>query len=347
MGTQEHAGPDSHGADPDAAAVVERYARFAREEAPGRSELYAQWAAGVAAAPELATILAGIPADRRQPPLVFAVTRMLGAPEDGVAAWGSWLRAHADEVVAEASARRLQTNEPQRCAALLPALAGVPGPIALLEVGASAGLCLYPDRYSYLFRERRTGAVRALDPADGPSAVVLECEISGSPPLEMPDIVWRAGIDVAPLNAADSADRAFLTSLVWPGEAGRRERIEAALDIAATDPPLMMEGDASDPAVLRRAAARAPVGATLVVTTPGVLPHIPRAGRERLIDAVRALDAVWISIDPPGLHEAWVPPVDPATWNGFVLGRDGVPLAAVDPLGAFVEWRAGERDAAG
>jgi hypothetical protein len=50
---------------------------------------------------------------------------------------------------------------------------------------------------------------------------------------------------------------------------------------------------------------------------------------------------VWVSIDPPGLHSAWDPPVDAEHWGGFVLGRDGVPLAAVDPLGSFVEWRAG------
>ncbi len=93
--------------------------------------------------------------------------------------------------------------------------------------------------------------------------------------------------------------------------------------------------------MLRAAAARAPAGATLVITTPGVLPHIPRAGRDRLLATLRELDAVWISIDPPGLHDAWRPRVDPATWGGFVLGRDGVPLAAVDPLGASVEWRAG------
>jgi hypothetical protein len=128
---------------------------------------------------------------------------------------------------------------------------------------------------------------------------------------------------------------------VWPGEHGRAARIEAALDIVAADPPVMIAGDASDPAVLHAAAALAPADATLVITTPGVLPHIPRAGRERLIAAVRDLDGVWISIDPPGLHDAWVPRVDPKTWGGFVLGRDGVPLAAVDPLGGFVEWRAG------
>lgn len=75
-----------------------------------------------------------------------------------------------------------------------------------------------------------------------------------------------------------------------------------------------------------------------------MLAHIPRAGRERLIGALSHLDAVWISIDPPGLHEAWRPPVDPATWGGFVLGVDGVPVAAVDPLGGSVVWRAG-RDA--
>ncbi|WP_109210189.1 MULTISPECIES: DUF2332 domain-containing protein [Microbacterium] len=328
-------------------AVVERYGRFARDEAPGRSALYADWAAGVAAHPEIAGLLGRIPAERRQPPLVFAVTRMLGAPEAAFPAWAAWLAGHADEVVAEASARRLQTNEPQRCAPLLPALATVEGPIALLELGASAGLCLYPDRYSYRFRGSDGGI--PLDPAEGPASVVLECDVTGDPPLRMPEVVWRAGIDLGPLDARDLRDRRFLTSLVWPGEDGRVDRIDAALDIVAADPPLLLAGDASDPQVLHAAAALAPAGATLVVTTPGVLPHIARPGRERLVDAVRALDAVWITIDPPALHEWWRPEVDPETWGGFVLARDGSPLAAVDPLGAFVHWRAwrtGSTDAA-
>jgi hypothetical protein len=320
----------------DAAAVAARYARFAAEEAPGRSALYAEWAAGVAADPSAAGILSRIPATHRQPPLVFAVTRLLGAPEAAYPQWSAWLMVNADDVVAEASRRRLQTNEPQRCAALLPALSAIAGPIALLEIGASAGLCLYPERYSY-----RYAGGPDLDPADGESPVVLTCELRGAPPLRLPEVVWRAGIDLSPLDAADADDRRFLTTLVWPGEQGRAARIEAALRIVAADPPTMIKGDASDPSVLAAAAELAPQDATLVVTTPGVLPHIARAGRERLIAALCELDAAWISIDPPGLHDAWRPPVDPATWRGFVLGLNGVPLADVDPLGAFVEWRGG------
>ncbi len=325
-----------------ATEVAERYGRFARDEAPGRSPLYADWAAGVATDPEMLAVLGRIPATHRQPPLVFAVTRMLGAPEGRYRAWAEWVAAHADQVVSECTRRALQTNEPLRCAALLPALSGIEGPIALLEIGASAGLCLYPDRYSYRYHGRT-----ALDPSDGVSAVILESGVRGDPPLRMPEVVWRAGIDLSPLDATDADDRAFLMSLVWPGETGRAERIAAALDVAAAEPPLLVRGDATEPDLLHRLAASAPTGATLVITTPGVLSHIPRAGRQRLFRTMRAMDAEWVSIDPPGLRDHWRAGIDPSSWDGFVLTRNAAPLAVVDPLGAFVEWRAPEAEGGG
>lgn len=321
--------------------VAERYARFARDEAPGRSALYERWAAGVAGDRQMQALLARVPAHRRQPPLVFAVTRMLGAPEEDYGVWAQWVRMHVDRVVAECARRSIQTNEPLRCAALLPALALVPGPIALLEVGVSAGICLYPDRYAYRY-DTADGEV-AVRPADGPAPLVLRAASDGDPlpPLALPDVVWRAGIDLAPLNAADPDDRAFLTALVWPGEEGRAARIEAALDVVAADPPQLVAGDATDPRVLGALAAAAPREATLVITTPGVLPHISREGRQRLIAAIAELPGRWISIDPPGWHA----PQHPAspTWEGFVLSVDGMPRAEVDPLGASVRWRASRR----
>ncbi|GAA1851817.1 DUF2332 family protein [Microbacterium koreense] len=323
-------------ADAATAAVMERYRRFADGEAPGRSEVYRAWAEAVARRADVTAVFVGIPETRRQPPLVFAVTRMLGAPTD-TDDWSAWVIDHAHDLVSEVSRRSLQTNEPLRCAALLPALSTVDGPIALLEIGASAGLCLYPDRYSYRYDEGPS-----LDPPGGVSPVVLTSRMRGAPRTRLPDVVWRAGIDLAPLDARDAADRRFLTALPWPGETGRVERIAAALDVAAADPPTLVRGDATRPGVIAALAEQAPAGVTLVITTPGVFPHIPRAGREALRGALAEIDAVWITIDPPTLPDAWHPPLDGDAWRGFVLAIDGRPVADVDPLGASVEWRAGQ-----
>lgn len=322
-------------------AVRERYARFAEKEAPGRSALYAEWAAGVAGDGPVQDVLARIPENRRQPPLVFAATRLLGAALDGYPVWRDFVLRNADAVVAECSVRSLQTNEPLRLAALLPVLSEIDGPIALLEIGASAGLCLYPDRYSYRFTGS-DGEVRvALDPLDGVSPVVLASRVDGElPELRLPEIVWRAGIDLAPLDARDADDRRWLQGLVWPGETGREQRIAAALDIAASDPPMLVAGDALER--LDALVARAPVGATLVITTPGVLVHIPRAARSALVARIRELPARWVTIDPPGLPDVWEPPIDVEEWPGFAVALDGRVRAAADPLGAWWEWRAAE-----
>ena len=321
-------------------AVQQRYARFAAEEAPGRSALYEQWAQGVAGDAEIQAIIARIPENRRQPPLVFAVTRLLGAPLQGYPLWREFVILHADEIVAECLIRSLQTNEPLRLAALLPALSEIDGPIALLELGAAAGLCLYPDRYSYRFVGEEGQVRAALDPASGESSVVLTSRVTGSlPSVRMPDVVWRAGIDLAPLDVAEERDRRWLRGLVWPGETGREERIEAAATIVAADPPLLVAGDAL--AELDALAALAPRDATLVVTTPGVLVHIPRAHRAAVVERIREMPARWITIDPPGLLDVWTPAVDPQTWPGFVVALDGHVRAAADPLGRWWEWRAG------
>lgn len=323
--------------------VRERYGRFARDEAPGRSELYRQWAQGVAEDAAVQDVLARIPETRRQPPLVFAVTRMLGAPLAAFEKWRDFLFAHADEIVTECDARRVQTNEPLRLAPLLPVISEIAGPIALLEIGASGGLCLYPDRYSYRYVDADGDVRAALDPECGTSTVILTSEVRGElPALRMPQIVWRAGIDLEPLNAGDPRDRAWLQGLVWPGETGRAERVTAALDIVAAEPPVLVRGDGGEH--IAAVAASAPKSATLVITTPGVLVHIPWAQRRALITQIQDLPARWITIDAPGVHDAWMPALDASVWSGSAVALDGHVRMAADPLGRWWEWRTGDRD---
>ncbi|MFJ4046588.1 DUF2332 family protein [Microbacterium sp. NPDC089987] len=321
-------------------AVAERYDRFAREEARGRSEVYAEWAAGVATDDLVQAVLERLTPQQRQPPLVFAVSRLLGAPVGGYRRWREFVLAHADELVAECTRRGVQINEPLRLAALLPALSLIEGPIALLELGAAAGLCLYPDRFSFRVDGPDGILRRRLDPPEGPSPVLLTSTVSGElPELRLPEVSWRAGIDLDPIDVRAPADRAWLESLIWPGEHERSERIAHAMGVVAADPPLLRAGDAIEQ--LETMADAAPAEATLVVTTPGMLVYLPRPRCAQLIDRIRALDARWITIDPPALHDAWRPAIDPAAFRGFAVALDGRVVADADPLGRWWEWRAG------
>ncbi len=186
-----------------------------------------------------------------------------------------------DELTGVMIARRTQTNEAARCAVLLPALAALPQPLALLEVGASAGLTLLPDLYSYDYAGHR---VDGLD-TQGP---LLACRPCGPVPLPgaVPDVAWRAGIDLNPLDAGDEADIAWLACLVWPGEKGRTERLHAAAGVARRHPPRLHRGDLLDdlPAV----AAQAPPDATLVVYHTAVLAYVEQARRQAFAAAVAA-----------------------------------------------------------
>src|SRR5262249_42521072 len=126
--------------------------------------------------------------------LLFAAARhLLGAPAD-IGQLRALVTGSAPVLARLMMRRRTQTNEPARCAVLLPALAQLPEPLALIEIGASAGLVLLFDRYCYDYAGYR---IAGRDP-DGP---VLRCQPRGPVPLpaRIPRIAWRAGLDLDPL----------------------------------------------------------------------------------------------------------------------------------------------------
>ena len=317
------------------------YRDFGELEARGQSAIYEQWALGVADDPALITLVEELPLQKRQPNLVFACARLLGAPERDYPAFRRWLMPNWSAVVSEALARSTQTNEARRCASLLPALSLIPGPLALLEVGASAGLCLFPDRYSYSY-----DGDAPRDPPAGPSTVLLESTTTGGMPRprSVPRIVWRAGLDLHPLDVRDADDMHWLETLVWPEQHERRARLRAAIRIAAENPPRIVRGDAS---VLASLAAQAPDDATLVVITSAVLVYLPFAERMRFVESVRVLDARWISLEGvrglPTVRDAL--PDDGGSDGRFVLALDEVPLAFTGPHGQSLDWIAARQRA--
>jgi hypothetical protein len=320
--------------------TAEWYTRYALGEARDQSATYASWATGVAHDPAMIAAIERLPPQRRQPALLFAVSRLLGAPVGEYAAWRDFTLEHWAAVEREALVRLTQTNEPLRCAALMPVLARIAGPVALLEVGASAGLCLYPDRYSY-----RYDGGEPLHPADGPSAVMLECTTNGlePAPTRLPEIVWRAGIDLAPLDVSVADDARWLEALIPPEQHDRLARLRAAMAIVRADPPLLVAGDVTD--ALADLAAHAPSDATLVVVSSGVLVYVARPQRERFAEAVASLNACWLSLEAAGLFSDVAHGIERATGiapsalaGRFALSLDQQPLAFVAPHGGRIDW---------
>ena len=308
-------------------STADRFRWHAEVEFRGVSEIYFEWASCIAQDDEILALIEGLPDHKQRAPLLFAAARFAGAPVGSYARLRPWLVESWDVVEAIARSRSQQTNEAGRCATLLPALAEIHGPLALLEVGAAGGACLFPDRYAYEYTTVH-GASTGLGPSGG-SHVLLRCEIDPTTaiPKRIPDVVWRAGIDLNPLSFANRDDVAWLETLVWPEPTERRERLEAVAKIIRADPPGIAKGDAID--LLPALAAEAPSDATLVVFNSAVLAYFTLPDRVRFADTVRALDATWLSNEGPGVLLWVTAQVDPSIEIGqqFILARDNRPIA--------------------
>ncbi len=202
--------------DDDFERLIRRYAIFAEKEARGRSPLYEELARGVAHDPATLAFLAGLPVAKQQPNLLFAAVRhVCGTPQD----WRhfrSLLQDHKIQITAVMLARSTQTNEPGRCATLLPVLAGLRQPLALIEVGASAGLCLIPDRYGYVYDGSHRLVPRSAGAIEPP---MFRCAAGLGTPLpdDVPEIAWRAGLDLNPIDVNEAEQVHWLETLAWPG----------------------------------------------------------------------------------------------------------------------------------
>jgi hypothetical protein len=316
-------------AEQDRSRIAREYRTFVEAAAGGSSPLYAELAAAVAGDDLALDLLEGLPADRRAPMLLFGVIAFLSGAPAGPDELRERIRDDGDRIRATMLTRFTQTNEPGRCAALITALGDIEGPVGLVEVGSSAGLCLYPDRYSYEFDGRPVGPR---------SAVHLTCTTTGPVPVpdRLPEVVARVGVDRNPLDPADPDDRAWLRALIWPGPnaAPRLERLDAAAGIAAAEPATVLTGDIVD--LLPAALERLPGDCTPVVFHTAVLIYLERARREEFAALVRSLGVRWIAQESagavPGIPRDLGQPAD------FVLSRDGRPLAVTAPHGGRIDW---------
>jgi hypothetical protein len=235
------------------------------EESLADSPLYLRLGSVVVGDPYLLDLAAHAPTG--QPPLLplFAAVHYLllagsdhplagyypsvgggSAPDEEVgAAFSDFCRRNRSELTDLVSRRLVQTNEVARAAVLVLGLTAVAArgerPVAVIEVGASAGLLLRWDRYRYEYGP--AGAV-----GDAGSPVRISCVPRGPTPppvpAEMPEASWRAGVDLDPVDLSDPLAARWLEAQVWPDQNLRRVRLLAAIELARSHPVDLIAGDA-------------------------------------------------------------------------------------------------------
>ncbi|MDE2277113.1 MAG: DUF2332 family protein, partial [Burkholderiales bacterium] len=262
------------------------------------------------------------------------------APLDAAIA-AAWTRQRAH--CAAALARPPQTNEVQRSAALLPGLLYVAAqtrlPIALLEIGASAGLNLWCDRYRH-----DPGAWAWGDPA---APLVLRTDWQGPPPPLQAGlrVASRAGCDAHPVDLAQPGEGLRLASFIWPDQPARMQRLQAAQAAAAGWQ--RAEGVSVQALPAARFVAQAlqlprPGQATVLMHSV-VWQYIGAGEQASIASAMHAAGArataaaplAWLRLEPrasDGLTSLRC-----RLWPG---GRDAL-LARCHPHGAHIEWLAG------
>jgi hypothetical protein len=230
-----------------------------------------------------------------------------------------------------------QTNEVARCAVLLSGFLAIARatrrPLALLEIGASAGLNLHWDGYAYGLGDLSWG------PASAPLRLAPEWR-GPAPPQAAVEVRARQGCDRRPLDPGDPSDRLRLRAYVWADQAARLARLDAALDHAARHGTRIEQADAADWVETRL--ARRPAGLTTVLFHSIVWQYLPPATQQRIVAALAGAGAkagaatplAWLRMEPSS--DSAHAELRLTLWPG---GEEQL-LADADFHGRWVSWRA-------
>jgi hypothetical protein len=229
-----------------------------------------------------------------------------------------------------------QTNETRRTIALLAGflfLAARHGlEMELLELGASAGMNQYWDRFAYRTQDWRWGS----------GDVVITTDWTGAPPPldAVPRIRSRAACDLNPIDIRDPVERLRLRAYIWADQAERLARFDAAATVAIAHDTRVERADAAE-WLEQRLPRRSPDALTVVYHS--VFYQYPRTEtRQRIARAIEqagetsAAPLAWLRLEPEailgGPRDSARFLVDLITWPG---GERRI-LAATDGHGNFV-----------
>jgi len=229
----------------------------------------------------------------------------------------------------------VQTNEVGRCFALQAAFRYLHDskhlPLALYEVGASAGLNMLWDRYHYQTARWWWG--------DRNARVRLESEWSGSEPGSAHlEVLSRRGCDISPLDVHQSEHQLRLLSYIWPDQRERLIRTRAAIETFARSDLRVERGEASS--WLEENLTSGEPGVFHVVYQSVMMQYLSHTQRQQLVSLMQKTGAAsstraplaWVTLEPTA-RGAWAE-LSVTLWPK----EQRYTLAEADYQGRWVKW---------
>jgi hypothetical protein len=265
-------------------------------------------------------------------------------------AWDAFLHVvdvHA-ATIRPALGRHVQTNEVRRSAALLGGFLTVAAahalPLRVLEIGSSAGLNLWWDRFRYELTDIDGGGPSPRH-VWGDAASPVTIRVGWEGPADVlsgrTTVGARAGCDVSPIDITDPMQARVLESFFWADQLERLHQLRAAIGLARQNPPPLIKRRAADWLSEQLAAPHA--GVATVVFHSIMWWYLPEDERDRVTEIIahagaRASSAAplaWLRLEMMTSPE---PDLLLTQWPG---GSERL-LARADAHGRFVRWKKAE-----
>ncbi|MEH7346686.1 DUF2332 domain-containing protein [Bacillus sp. JJ1532] len=195
---------------------------------------------------------------------------------------------YQDEITSILRTRLVQTNEVRRCAYLYPVFNLIyektEKPLALIEIGTSAGLQLLWDQFSYSYGTNEVFGNKN-------STLNITSEIVGEniPFISSapPPVSKRIGLDLNTIDLIDEEEKLWMKSLIWPEHKERLLMFEQAASYMVKNPVQLVEGDGIG--LLSEYVDRMPSDSTVCIFHTHVANQMPIEVRKLLLQTIQAI----------------------------------------------------------
>ncbi|OCA91010.1 hypothetical protein A8F94_03865 [Bacillus sp. FJAT-27225] len=290
--------------------LAETFKTFAERECNNSSELYESLSMKISEDPHILELSSYASPGQPVPNLLFGAVHYLllkgtdhplarfyasintnpRSPEAAFLSFKEFCSVHQEQIIELLQTKLVQTNEVRRCGYLFPAFSHIyeitHKPLALIEIGTSAGFQLLWDHYSYSYG---TGEVYG----SSESGVFIQSEIKGKGQLLFPDsappVKARYGVDLHMNDMGNQENSLWMKALIWPEHHDRRALFEKAVHCMNKNQEKItfIEGDGVE--LLPNIAGRIPKEFTVVVFHTHVANQIPYDTKLKLLETIETI----------------------------------------------------------